>query len=240
MHSGVKRLTILGAMLGIVPAYSMTPVYPDQEAYALSAEEQDTIEAIADAAEQEVRSVLPELRKDLTLEVRIGPWVPETGVAGSATGPRTIWMMVDPTRDEGVTGLVQRHLRTLIFHESHHLVRVWTDSGRSTMSHVASGRLIDRVISEGMATVFARDFANGETPWSEYPEEIEEWVQEVLSLPDDADQERWMFEHPDGREYVGYRAGAYIVERAVERSGRSAAELALVSTDEVIRLAGFR
>lgn len=141
-------------------------------------------------------------------------------------------MMIDPTREEGVTGLVQRHLRTLIFHEYHHLVRVWTDSGRSEMSHGSSGHLIDRVISEGMATVFARDFANGETPWSEYPEEIEEWVQEVLSLPDDADQEKWMFEHPDGREYVGYRAGAYVVEMAVERSGRSAAELALVPTEK--------
>lgn len=51
---------------------------------------------------------------------------------------------------------------------------------------------------------------------------------------------QWMFQHPDGRRWIGYRAGTYIADKAIRASGCSAAELAETPTDEFLRLAGVR
>jgi uncharacterized protein YjaZ len=136
------------------PVAGMSVEYVQQTKYVFSDIEKQTIQAVADSSEQEVRQVLPQLRADLTLEVTEGPWVTaETGASGSAVAPRRVRVMIDATRDGGVIGTVRRELRSLLFHELHHLVRVWTDTGRSPLSHVSSTRLLDRVLSEGMATV---------------------------------------------------------------------------------------
>jgi hypothetical protein len=47
----------------------------------------------------------------------------------------------------------------------------------------------------------------------------------------------WMVEHPDGRRWIGYRAGTFIADQAIAASGRTAAQLATMPTDEVLALA---
>ena len=100
---------------------------------------------------------------------------------------------------------------------------------------------MDTVVSEGMATAFERDFAGTKPPWGEYPEDVESWVEELLGLTMSAygSYTKWMLQHPDGRRWIGYRAGTYIVDQAMSASGRSAADLVLVPTGEVLRLAGL-
>jgi hypothetical protein len=97
---------------------------------------------------------------------------------------------------------------------------------------------MDRVVSEGLATVLERDFGGGRPPWGEYPADVDQWVQELLKLPDSEPSNHWMFRHPDGRRWTGYRAGTYIADRAVAASGRSAAELVITPIDEILRFAG--
>jgi uncharacterized protein YjaZ len=99
---------------------------------------------------------------------------------------------------------------------------------------------MEGVVSEGLATVFERDFGGRETPWGEYPEDVEEWVTELLELPVSAPYNQWMFQHPDGRRWIGYRAGTYIVDQAILASGFSAADLALAPTDKVLKMSGVR
>ncbi len=48
-----------------------------------------------------------------------------------------------------------------------------------------------------------------------------------------------MYQHPDGRRWIGYRAGTYIADRAISESGRSAAELVLIPNEEILKLAGI-
>jgi hypothetical protein len=48
-----------------------------------------------------------------------------------------------------------------------------------------------------------------------------------------------MFQHPDGRRWIGYRAGTYIADRAIAASSRSAAELVQTPTGEILSLAGI-
>lgn len=58
--------------------------------------------------------------------------------------------------------IAEKQLRATVFHEFHHLVR---DAA------VRSKSLIDRAVTEGMATAFERDFARADTPWGRYPDE---------------------------------------------------------------------
>jgi uncharacterized protein YjaZ len=97
--------------------------------------------------------------------------------------------------------------------------------------------LMDRVISEGMATAFERDFAGATYPWGQYPDDVAAWVTELMALPKDAPRDHWMSRHPDGRRWIGYKAGTYLVDRAIKASGKSAAELVSASTEDVIRMA---
>jgi hypothetical protein len=102
---------------------------------------------------------------------------------------------------------------------------------------VPSHTLIDEVITEGMATVFERDFAGVSPPWSMYPANVTDWVSEILALPPDASRDYWLRKvHPDGRRWIGMRAGAYLVDRATRAAGTSAADLVSTSTANVIDL----
>ena len=96
---------------------------------------------------------------------------------------------------------------------------------------------MDGVISEGMATAFQRDFAGSDPPFEEYPSDVSSWVEELMALGPGARYDHWMFDHPDGRQWIGYRAGTYLVDLAIRKSGRSAAELVATPTDEIISIA---
>jgi hypothetical protein len=100
-------------------------------------------------------------------------------------------------------------------------------------------RFIDGVICEGLATAFERDFGGWSPPWGEYPAQVSEWVAELLRLPATASYRAWMFQHPDGRRWVGYREGTFIADRAIEASGRSAAKLVGTPALEILQLAKF-
>jgi len=191
------------------------------------------VQDIADATEAEVRQCLPELEEQLRLVVQLSARViPETGDAGASIAPGTIAWTADPSHVGGVAGVADRHLRHTLFHEMHHLVRGWTFYGGRQPTGFMEG-----VVSEGLATVFARDAAGDKAPWSEYPDEVTTWVGELIELPPDANYSEWMFLHPDGRRWIGYKAGTYIVDRAVEAAKTTAAALVRTPWEEILRLA---
>jgi uncharacterized protein YjaZ len=173
-----------------------------------------------------VRQHLIDLPPELTLTVVADTRViPETGEGGSFGLPGRIYWIVDPAHAGGVGGVAQAWLRATLFHELYHLIRVRALRPRS---------LVDRAINEGLATAFERDVAGAETLWGAYPSEVPDWTREFLALPDDAPEEQWMFRHPDGRRWIGYKVGTYLADRAREASGLSTAALATVPTDQII------
>lgn len=194
------------------------------------------IEEVCAATEPEIRSYLGELHQNIELACQTGPFVvPETGEVGTAIAPNRVGWTVDSRLPGGVAAVARAQLRFTLFHELHHLVRGWVMYGGKARTSFMEG-----VVSEGLATVFERDFGGRETPWGEYPEDVEEWVAELLELPISAPYNQWMFQHPDGRRWIGYRAGTYIADQAVLASGVSAADLALTPTDEVLKMSGVR
>ena len=198
------------------------------ETYTFSRSEQNLIRRVIERTTSEVRPLLPALPPDIETTVRPGADVtPEIGATADAMPPNGIVVTIDAARPEGVEAIVHKWLRPIMFHELHHLAR-------STAG--VPGSIVERAVFEGMATVFERDFARSETPWGAYPPNVIDWAHELQALPADAPVRDWIHRHPDGRRWIGMKVGAYWVDRAIAKSGRSAADLATVPTADVIAL----
>lgn len=142
---------------------------------------------------------------------------------------------VDPRRPGGPTEVARSQLRSTIFHEFHHTVR-----GHVFGDTELSNSLIELAISEGMASVFERDAAGGrDVLWAQYPKNVDDWVRELLALPDGTDLRPWLFEHHDGRRWIGYRSGAYLVDQAMALSGLDSAALVHTSAADILEMAGY-
>lgn len=194
--------------------------------YTFTRAEQRTIETIATRAALDARHMLPGLPEQLILRVNPGKQVmAETGQSGEISSPNIVYWMVDPNLYGGVTAISKRQLRSTLLHEFYHLARASVTNG---------GAIMDRVVDEGLATAFERDFGDAPTPWGTYPVDVADWVKELGALPPNASRSAWMSRHPDGRRWVGYKAGTYLADRVMRATGKSAAELVSASTEEIL------
>lgn len=222
------------ALLALIYAPSCLIRDPDVVFYAhdghtFARAEQRLIESIAGEAVQDARRVLPTLPRGVILRVNPGRRViDEIGSSSSYSLPNVVHWMVDPTRTGGPAGIARQHLRAALFHQFYRITRE---------AHLRPSTLMDHVVSSGLAVAFERDFGGREYPWAEYPPDVADWAKELRSLPPDANRNQWLFRHPDGRRWVGMRAGTYLVDRAMAASRKSAADLVLVPTEEILRLA---
>ncbi|MBZ5488161.1 hypothetical protein HW452_11565 [Halomonas aquamarina] len=215
----------------------ITPLFLDtRDQRHFSDEARHAIESVCAATGSLVHAHLPMLAKDIELACETGRLViPETGEMGLAISATRVGWTVDPDREESIASIAREQLRYTLFHELHHLARGWViyrDEPRTTF--------MEGVVSEGLATVFERDVGGRSAPWGEYPNNVRDWVDELLALPVTAPYYPWMIQHEDGRRWIGYRAGTFIAEQAIRASNRSAADLVHVPTEEILAMAGIR
>lgn len=144
-------------------------------------------------------------------------------------------VVISTSYDGGVLAATRDGVPTVIYHEFHHMARGWTIQN----SH-EHDRIISAVVSEGLAVVFAEKQTGREQIGNQYPEEVAEWIPEIMALPDGANYSHWVSgENPDGRKYIGYRAGKYLIEQALKNSGLSILELSELSEEKILKAAGF-
>ena len=66
-------------------------------------------------------------------------------------------------------------------------------------------------------------------------------VDELLALPPTAPRREWLrAQLPDGRRWIGMRAGTYLVDQAMKKLNRTSAELVSTSTSEILAAAGVK
>ena len=178
---------------------------------------------------------MPQLAAKIELVVEVGTTViPETGETGrTLSGKQQVTWTVDPFRAEGVMAIASAHLRTTLIHELNHVVRT---QGKSK-AELWQRQLMDYVVSEGLATAFAREVSGRLPLWGKHPDNVHNWVEELIALPPDTSRQEWMFRHPDGRRWIGYKAGTYLVDLAIATSGLSFSVLTEMPTSEIIKLA---
>jgi hypothetical protein len=226
------RHVLVVLLLAAVTACAPTPVktrYFRSETYTFSRADRAAIDRIANATAAEVRKILPGLPAQLELTARPSTdVVNEFGATADAMPPNFVMWTVDPAHGAGVVAIAEKELRATLFHEFHHLVRVAVGD---------PGSVIERAVTEGMATAFERDFAGVNRPWGQHPPEGSGWDAELLALPADSPIRGWNAAQPDGRRWLLYRTGTAWVDRAMAKSGRTSADLVSAPTADILSLA---
>ncbi len=204
----------------------------DTAEYVFSDDERTVINELGRVAEAHVRELLPALAEKVHLVVETGSAVIDvTGEVGFTASPTRIHWTVDQSR--GVLSVAQTHLHHMLLHEAHHAVRL------QRFPSIYATDWYEASIMEGLATAFQRANSEFVAPWGEYAEDqIEEWARELFAQPMDDRYREWKFQHSDGRRWIAYRVGTWVVDQAVQRSGRSAADLVWEPTMDIVNLAG--
>lgn len=152
------------------------------------------------------------------------------GTRGSAVREAIYWG-VDTRRTESVHSIAGRHLKATMLHEMHHLVR--EASVKQPARCGPFSPLVGQAVFEGAASAFERRAAEL-APWAYYDQDVTDLAQELFSQSTTVSMRDWMFEHPDGRKWIGFRVGAYLVDCALASGSFSEATLAMASVENII------
>ena len=199
----------------------------------LNETEKTEIKKIISQSEKGVRILLPDLPKDIQVNVTlIDRNIPDVGgITGRADAPGMVIIEISTVYPGGHMAAVHKALAATLYHEFHHLYRGWTIQGNKF------GRGIPiAAVNEGLAVVFSKIHTQAFEA-NAYPENADEWLKEVLQLPTNANYGEWMFNHPDGREAIGYKVGHYLVEEAMEKSGLNILEMGKLSPKAILKMA---
>lgn len=135
----------------------------------------------------------------------------------------------------GVVKAGQDGLKSLLWHELHHVQRGWSIEQNEFEQGIDIA-----AINEGLAVVFAEEYTGESEVVNSKADVTDAWVDEILQLPKEADYMTWVSGiHPDGRSYIGYRTGNYIIRKAMEKSSKSILALSELSPTEIFELAGY-
>jgi uncharacterized protein YjaZ len=204
----------------------------DYANYQFSTPDRELITSIISGAEAELRQLLPALSAKLLVTIQASTDViEETGETGSAIHSELISISINPWDKRGLPAIVRAELRKTLYHEANHVTRMETVPFEESMLAAA--------IFEGLGTAFERDFAGATPPWGDYdPVVINDWAREVMALPASLPEPNdWYFNHPDGRRWIAYKVGTYIVDQAMEHGGKTSATLVSMSAAEILQLA---
>lgn len=184
-----------------------------------------------------IEKELPKVKKLLSvsehLNIIIKPNLPHVidvrGTGASTYDAELVDITFDPKR-AGEEEFFES-IRASIYHELNHAARFYAG--------VKNKGALDWIILEGLATVFEREYSGSNPPWGQYDKKlIKAWVQEIKKLGEGIRWSNYMFKHPDGRRWIGYKVGTYIVDEALSRSGKTILELTTIKNEEIMKLSG--
>ena len=197
------------------------------------------IREVISNSEEEVRKLLPKLPDSIKVIVEAVDWDLDivNGVTGRAetNSPPLVLVQISHHYKGGVIDSAYQGIKSTIFHEFHHLSRGW-----AIQDNKFSYGIPNAMVNEGLAVAFTEIYTGSKNEAESYTDEADNWVKEILALPLDASYSDWvMGEHPDGRTYIGYRTGNFLVRKAMAKSRKTILELSELMPNEIIKLAGY-
>lgn len=153
--------------------------------------------------------------------------IPETGAMGMTYSDEYASVYFDHDVPYGKKRLLEE-IRTTTFHE---LVHATTFQYEPWQPGVLFG-----ATTEGLATVFERDYAGAQPLWGQYEDDetMHKWLHELKELPDTGEKNRdYFFKHPDGRKWIAYKTGVWITDQLVE-SGENLFELMKLKHSDIL------
>ncbi|WP_445385366.1 DUF2268 domain-containing putative Zn-dependent protease [Robiginitalea sp. IMCC44478] len=211
-----------------------------EDSLKFSTQKKAFIQKAVSHAEKEVRELIPNLPDSIRVIIEQVDWNLDLvdGVTGRTerNSPPLVLIQVSNNFQGGIADSLATGLRSTIFHEFHHLYRGW-----AIQDNKFGPGIPNAMVNEGLAVVFSEVYTGDINTVNAYTDETDTWVKEILDLPLNASYSDWvMGEHPDGRTYIGYRAGNYLIRRAMEKSGKNVLELSKLAPGEILNLAGYK
>lgn len=210
-----------------------------EEGEKFTASQKDFIRKVIISSEKEVRDLLPKLPVGVKIIVEKVDW--DLDIVGGVTGrtetnsPPLVMVQISNNYKEGIIDSVNSALRSTLFHELHHLSRGW-----AIQDNKFSYGIPNAMVNEGLAVAFTELYTGSASEVNAYTLDADNWVKEILALPLDASYSDWvMGEHPDGRTYIGYRTGNFLIRKAMKMSGKNILEMSELAPNEIIKLAGY-
>ena len=216
-------------------ALADTTIHFSSEAYTFTQDEKALITQIIEQSETGVRTLLPTLTEDITVNVvAIDRNIDIVGGAtGRADAPGVIEVMLSTATEGGVSASARQALTSTMYHELHHLVSGWTmtENKYGPMHGIPIA-----TVNEGLASVFAETYTDEYFAKAfDYPEQVADWLDEIMQLPLDANYSHWVSGfHPDGRTVIGYRLGRYVVHEAMRKTGKDILEVSEMSPEAIL------
>ena len=214
-------------------------IFVPNEAADFTVEQQSRIETITKKVITQVQESFPTLSNNITFNyVMVDRDLTFVGgVSGRADRVNSIEIIFSSTYPGGVDKATDDSLKVTLFHELHHIIRGWL------VLENKFGHGIDiATINEGLADVYSElEAGHPHATYTDSPD-FDAWTKEILALPVAAHGQygEWMFQHPDGRQAIGYRTGAWIVKKAMAASGNGIIELTQMSVNDIYALAGYK
>ncbi len=207
--------------------------------FKFTLEDKHFIDSIIIQSEKEIRALLPKLTENIRLIVTIiDRNIDEVGgVTGRAEThtPGEVLVEISNVFPGGIKEAAKTSLASTLFHEIHHIYRGWGIRDNKFGPGVPNA-----MVNEGLAVAFSEIYTGDITDANSYTDDADNWVKEILLLPLDASYTQWvMGEHPDGRTYIGYRTGNYLIHKTMEKSKMNILELSELSPDEILKLGGY-
>lgn len=190
-------------------------------------------------SEKEVRKLLPTLPDSIKIIVENVDWDLDAveGVTGRTekNAPPLVMVQISHNYQEGVIDSIYSGLKATIFHEFHHLSRGWAIQDNKFEPGIPNA-----MVNEGLAVAFTEIYTGSSYAANAYTDEADRWVKEILELPLNASYSDWvMGEHPDGRTYIGYRTGNFLIRKAMTNADISILKLSELIPEEIVKLAGY-
>lgn len=164
--------------------------------------------------------------------------IPKIGAGGYAPNDEWIRISIDPLRREkDIERIIKTIIPLSIYHEMNHAAR-WNKPGYGYT-------LLDAIISEGLAIVFAEENWDSFTaPWGEYKkEEIKKYL-EILnkrnrSKDNTYNHAEWFF-GKSKPSWLGYKIGSFII-RIIKNNNPNIdlSELVHMDSKKIIKLSGL-
>lgn len=183
----------------------------------------------AEAATKELPEVSPHLNI-VICPADSSETIKETGDGGITYSEEYMSIVFDYAVPFGAEA-VKESLRTTTMHE---------------MVHAASYKNVEgwipaplqSVVYEGLATVYQKKHSQTPPLWSEYGDDatMQKWLDEIKTLPTDVKNFDYLFDHPDGRRWIIYKTGTWMIEKLLATKKHSFNELMNLPYKKVIRL----
>lgn len=209
----------------------MTPDSKHWEPMAQRGMSREAIRRAVRQASAKAMAALPPVSPFLT--IMISPDEPystikETGVGGITFTEEYISITIDYNVPHGARDTI-KHLRELATHEMVHAssyfnVEPWKPAP------------LQAVVYEGLGTVFEKQFANAQPLWGEGEDAatMQTWFEELKGLPEDAKNFDYLFDHPDGRRWIIYKTGTWVIETLLASGKYTLNDLVLMKYTDVL------